>query len=217
MSPHVFADESKQHGLLFAATYVSSGELVSLRAVLNGMRQPGHRRIHFRSEADDRRKRAVRTLAEAGVRGVVYDGTAIGNPVQARQLTIGRIVDDALAARAERLVLERDDSLMKSDLAVIRAQLRKSGSDLRLRYDHLRAHEECLLSIPDAIAWCWAKGGKWRKLAEPLVADVRLVEDAERNDLRLDTRNPAHLPSGRLPGSLRRDHRPTQLQGCNAA
>jgi hypothetical protein len=184
LSPHVFADESKQHGLLVAATYVPSDDLVRLRTVLNGMRQPGHRRIHFRSEADDRRKQAVRTLVGVGVRAVVYDAAAIGNAIAARQLTIGQLVDDALAARAERLVLEQDDSLMKSDLAVIRARLRKSGSDLRLRYDHLRAHEECLLSIPDAIAWCWAKGGKWRKLAEPLVTDVRLVEDPDRADLR---------------------------------
>ena len=26
----------------------------------------------------------------------------------------------------------------------------------------MRANDELLLCLPDAIAWCWAKGGHWR-------------------------------------------------------
>ncbi len=215
MPDHVFADESKQHGLLLAAAYVPSEDLCALRTVVNALRGRGRRRMHFRSETDDRRKQAIKQFIEAGVRAVIYDATSIRDAVAARKLTVGQVVDDALAARAERLVFEADDSLVKSDEAVIREHLRKSGSDVRLRYDHHRASEECLLCVPDAIAWCWAKGGKWLRLAERLVMDVRPVLQPSPVDLRLETRNPAHLPSGRLPGSLRRDHRPTQLQGCN--
>jgi hypothetical protein len=29
--------------------------------------------------------------------------------------------------------------------------------------------------LPEAIAWCWAKGGDWRRSIEPVVADVREV------------------------------------------
>jgi hypothetical protein len=32
-----------------------------------------------------------------------------------------------------------------------------------LRYEHRRAAAEQLLTLPDAIAWCWAKGGDWRR------------------------------------------------------
>jgi hypothetical protein len=32
-----------------------------------------------------------------------------------------------------------------------------------------------LLAIPDAIAWCWAKGGDWRRRIESVVTDVREV------------------------------------------
>lgn len=38
-----------------------------------------------------------------------------------------------------------------------------------LRYEHRRAREELFLAIPDAIAWCWARGGTWRQRVEPVV------------------------------------------------
>ncbi|SBT63129.1 hypothetical protein GA0070622_0072 [Micromonospora sediminicola] len=47
--------------------------------------------------------------------------------------------------------------------------------DGRLRYDQLRAHEECLLAIPDALAWCWAKGGRWRNSIRRMVSESRQV------------------------------------------
>jgi hypothetical protein len=45
----------------------------------------------------------------------------------------------------------------------------------RLRYEHQRASAEQLLAIPDAIAWCWVKGGHWRRQIEPAVTSVRTV------------------------------------------
>ncbi|WP_431933327.1 hypothetical protein [Micromonospora sp. RP3T] len=45
----------------------------------------------------------------------------------------------------------------------------------RLRYDHLRAHEDHLLALPDAIAWSWARGGEWKAMARPMVDEVRPV------------------------------------------
>lgn len=52
------------------------------------------------------------------------------------------------------LVLERDDSVFELDRKVLYRAVRQSeGGDLR--YEHLRAREEPLLVIPDAIAWCW--------------------------------------------------------------
>jgi hypothetical protein len=39
----------------------------------------------------------------------------------------------------------------------------------------MRAYEESLLAIPDAIAWSWAKGGHWRARVSEIVTDVRKV------------------------------------------
>jgi hypothetical protein len=72
---------------------------------------------------------------------------------------------------AARLVLELDESVLQSDRRIIGERLAKANCH-DLRYEHQRAHEEGLLAIPDAVAWCWAKGGNWRKAAEDIVTEV---------------------------------------------
>jgi hypothetical protein len=52
---------------------------------------------------------------------------------------------------------------------------RAAGCRETLRYEHRRAASEMLLAVPDAVAWCWAKGGDWRRRIEPVVTDVRDV------------------------------------------
>jgi hypothetical protein len=39
-----------------------------------------------------------------------------------------------------------------------------------LLYEHLKPHEEPLLWVPDAVAWCYGNGGDWRRRVAPLVA-----------------------------------------------
>jgi hypothetical protein len=51
----------------------------------------------------------------------------------------------------------------------------EAGCRETLRYAHRRAASELLLAVPDAIAWCWAKGGHWRRRVERIVTDVREV------------------------------------------
>jgi hypothetical protein len=64
---------------------------------------------------------------------------------------------------------------MEADRRWLYQRVREAGCTETLRYRHLRAHEEPLLAIPDAVAWCWAKGGEWRSRVEPLVEHVREV------------------------------------------
>ncbi|MGL4744107.1 MAG: hypothetical protein ACRCXL_06915 [Dermatophilaceae bacterium] len=45
----------------------------------------------------------------------------------------------------------------------------------RVVYHHRRRHKEHMLAVPDAIAWCWAKGGNWRHRITPVIAQVREV------------------------------------------
>jgi hypothetical protein len=53
---------------------------------------------------------------------------------------------------------------------------RAAGCRDTLRYEHRRASAEQLLAIPDAIAWCWANGGDWRR--RPADDPARTVEPA---------------------------------------
>lgn len=84
------------------------------------------------------------------------------------------VADAAAEAGETRLVLEQDDSLLRWDSQRLIEFARAAGCRDRLRYDHLHASAEQLLVVPDAVAWCWARGGQWRRRVEPI---VRLVRD----------------------------------------
>jgi len=92
----------------------------------------------------------------------------------ARAACLRRLVDDAAHQGDTLLVLEQDDSLLDWDRRRLYALARDAQLPL-LRYEHRRASAEPLLAIPDAIAWCWAKGGDWRRRIEPAVTTVRNV------------------------------------------
>lgn len=77
-----------------------------------------------------------------------------------------------LAGRCDRLVLESDESQDARDRRDLVDLTRAAGCRDSLRYEHLRAAQEPLLSVPDVVAWSWARGGEWRRRASVLVADV---------------------------------------------
>ena len=91
---------------------------------------------------------------------------------QSRPLTGNGSVADAAETAATRLVIERDDSLLTHDRQTLYEAVAKAGCGDTLRYEHLRAHEECLLSVADAVAWCWSHRSIWRERVKRIVTDV---------------------------------------------
>jgi hypothetical protein len=172
MNAHVFVDESKARGLLLAAAVIPPEELARMRKLVDSLRLPRQRRIHFTAESDARRKIILTALAGAGTRAIVYDASAYKDIKRARDTALSRLVDDSAKLGARMLVIERDDQSEASDRAIIRSRAEIAGCLDQLRYVHKRSHEECLLSIPDAVAWTWAKAGHWRQRVEGIVAEV---------------------------------------------
>ncbi|HWG64170.1 MAG TPA: hypothetical protein VG253_20970 [Streptosporangiaceae bacterium] len=172
MSAHLFADESKARGLVLVAAAVMPRDLAPMRALVDSLRLPRQRRLHFSSERDDRRKQIINRFTAAGVGAVVYDASGWRDAKAARDAAVARLADDAAKMGASLVILERDDSAVEADRRIIRERLLHAGCHDRVSYDHRRAHEECLLAIPDAIAWCWAKGGRWRERSERLLREV---------------------------------------------
>jgi hypothetical protein len=162
LSAHVFVDESKFRGYLLAAAIVPAADLTRLRKLVESLRMPRQRRIHFTTESDSRRKLILSRLAEAGTHAEIYDASGYARFQQARDAAMTCLVDDAAKAGTAMLVIECDDQAVSSDRAIIRARAERAGCLDTFRYAHKRAHEECLLAIPDAMAW--AKGGKGRLL-----------------------------------------------------
>ena len=72
------------------------------------------------------------------------------------------------ASTAHRLVVERDESTYDFDRRTLTAAVRQHECRDTLRWDLLARKEDPLLWVPDAVAWCWVRGGHWRRLIAEL-------------------------------------------------
>ncbi len=176
MSGHVFVDETKRRGYLLVAGVVSPEDLDPLRRSLRGLVLPGQRRLHMNDENDSRRRSIATAIAVSGVQATIYDaGRRYRNERERRAACLRALVADAAGRGNGMLVLEQDDSLVRWDNQQLIEFTRAAGCRNTLRYEHRRAAAELALAMPDAIAWCWAKGGDWRRRVEPVVTTVREV------------------------------------------
>src|ERR1700733_15655962 len=105
MNAHVFVDESKARGLLLAAAVVPAQELASLRRLIDSLRLPWQRRIHFTAESDPRRKIILAALQDAHTQVTIYDATSHKSVKNARDAAVTRLVDDAAKIGAQMLVI----------------------------------------------------------------------------------------------------------------
>ncbi len=166
---HVFVDESKHRDYLLVAGVVVPSDLDAVRRTLRGLVMPGQRRLHMAKERDRRRRHIVDAIVAGGVTATVYDaGGGDRDELAAREACLRAVVVDAAVRSSPMLVLEQDDSLLWWDQQRLIEITREVGCRETLRYEHRRAREEMLLAIPDAIAWCWARGGHWRQQVEPV-------------------------------------------------
>jgi integrase len=66
----------------------------------------------------------------------------------------------------------RDETLVSFDNRQLIEFTRAAHCRDTLHYEHRSTKTELLLGIPDAIAWCWAKGSPWRQQIDLAVARV---------------------------------------------
>ncbi|WP_243727105.1 hypothetical protein [Actinocrispum wychmicini] len=169
----MFVDETKARGVLLTAAAVHPADLAAARRAIRGLVMPGQRRIHFIQENDGRRKMILDRIAEFSPLATIYDGSALPRRRQ-REACLRELVTDLVIQDARMLVLERDDSIVDMDNRVLYARIHEVNC-VKLRYEHLRTHEEPLLAIPDAIAWCWQRGDPWRQRVREMVVGVRTL------------------------------------------
>lgn len=173
MNGHVFVDETKNRNYLMVAAVAVPADLTQLRQTVKGLLLPGQRRIHMATESVRRKKIIADTIAGTGVRATIFDaGTSHLDERSARRACLREVVAHAAGLGASRLVLERDDSLLVHDKQWLVEITRELNCRDFLRYEHARAAQEQLLAVPDVIAWCWAKGGDWRRRIEPVLVKV---------------------------------------------
>jgi len=176
VNAHIFVDETKQRGYLLVASVVPSGELDAVRKILRGLVLPGQRRLHMNDENNQRRHAIADAINASGIHSTIYDaGRRYRSERDRRAACLLALVTDIARLGDTMMILEQDDTLIASDRKLLYGASRVAGCVDTLRYEHRRAASEQLLAVPDAIAWCWAKGGDWRRRIELAVTAVRHV------------------------------------------
>lgn len=171
-APHVYVDEAKTQHLLLTAASLPPERLAQARRALRSLLMPGQRRPHFHRESDRQRKKTLDGITGFTPALTVYDGGDHPRQRQ-REICLRALMADLAARDTRMLVLERDEKTLHLDEVVLAEQKRRLQCP-QLRYEHMRAREEPLLAIPDAIAWCWQRGGPWKARVRELVTEVRV-------------------------------------------
>lgn len=156
---------------------VEDGDVDDLRTLMRGLVLKGQRRVHMKKEGVARKHAVAAAICGAGVTATVYDAGRYHDELAVRARCLAALVADLTAGGGNDtlVVLEQDDSLVGWDRRQLYALTRAARHAGALRYEHRRGGTEPLLAVPDAIAWCWAKGGGWRRRIAPAVTSARHV------------------------------------------
>jgi hypothetical protein len=103
--------------------------------------------VHFQAESDPFRRKFLAVICELQISARIYVAGGRSD-LSARRAILTRLVGDAVAMGAERLVLERDDSTRVHDERIIKAERSRLRAADSFRFDHLRSTEDPLLWIP---------------------------------------------------------------------
>lgn len=176
ITDHIYVDETKRRDYLLVASVHATTDLASLRAVVRGLLLPRQRYLHMKDEKDGRKRTIAEAFIAAGVKATIYRATSpmYRTERERRAACLRTLVYDH-AGTDTRIVLDQDDTMLSWDNQHLIEYTRIAGCRDTLHYEHKRPHADALLAIPDAIAWCWAKGGNWQQLITPTVSAVRDV------------------------------------------
>ena len=172
-----YADESiRGRDYIMCVSLIPSSDARTARRKLRGLAARGQRRIHFATESDKRRRALLSQIATVGTSSVIYVARH-RDQVAARSAIVEVVTADLLTSGVTFFVLESREGQDHRDRAIIAGEL----GTLRpppFGYTHRTPGGEPLLWVPDAVAWAWGRGNKWRTTIRELglVIDTKRVE-----------------------------------------
>lgn len=175
-SRHIYVDETKQKDYLLVASVHVADDIDTVRGIIRDLLLPGQRYLHMKDENDGRKRTIAAALVAADIKATVYRaGSNHRTHNQRRAACLDGLIQDHTQGPETLLVIDRDDTLVNTDRKVLYQAVRTRGRSDSIHYEHRSNKTELLLAVPDAIAWCWAKGGEWRTLIRAAVSEVREV------------------------------------------
>lgn len=160
-----FADESMRQlpdgstVYVMAAAVLPEPQCEAVRTLMRGLLLPRQVRLHWRDEGQERRRKIVDAIAEAGVHSLVVVGARLDPARQerGRRQALRHLLWELDARSVEHLLLEsRQSSQDRDDRVAIGGMRNARVVTRRLRVDHGRPVQEPLLWLPDAV--CGAVG-----------------------------------------------------------
>lgn len=162
----VFVDESKANSYILAATATSNRTRRDSEKALRSLLKPGQRRIHFKSESNDRRRLILANMCDLELSSYVWMVSGVADKT-GRPLCMEALARAVMKSQVRSIVIERDESLVSADRRVI-AQVMREHQHADVTYSHVEPQSSPLLWVSDAVAWSVAKGGDWRRRIAPL-------------------------------------------------
>jgi hypothetical protein len=170
MTVHAFVDESRRNSMYYiAAAIVAPAQLAQTRKAMRSLLLPGQREIHFCKEIPRRRRAIADYIARLPVEVEIYYRRCDGHDEPARQACLRRLVDNLLARRAGRLVIDSRQDRDAHDRHTLYDATEKWLQVPELVYEHMSSNRDELLWIADVAAWCYRTGGDWRDRIRPIV------------------------------------------------
>ncbi len=166
----LYVDESKSKGYTMVAAVVVPGDAAALRQEIRKLIVSG-RRIHFTKESPQHKRKILSRLTELGVQAHVFHCDSKNDAI-GRENCLIRLVAHAAEHAHTRIVLERDESIDKTDRRILYREVNNRGLGNSLSYELEQAQQEPLLWIADAIAWSYTKGGDWKRRAGALIVST---------------------------------------------
>jgi EAL domain-containing protein (putative c-di-GMP-specific phosphodiesterase class I) len=120
--------------------------------------------LHFKSENARRKKLIVKLMRGLNCQLVVVKCRT--PQASARLCALNSLVTSDLASSCARIVLELDETVRVKDNAYLKQQSRLA------EWDHKQRHEEPLLWVADAVAWCVNRGGEWERMVRPMIVET---------------------------------------------
>lgn len=158
-------DESKEKKFLLCVAEIDRQTAPAARKALNKSRMKSQADIHFISERPSRKKQILKNMSQIEFKVTNFSVEGLSEN-EARTKCLDALIDGLNPKLSYGLIIEQDDYKVQTDKKTIRDALIKKGMNLQVEYRHEKSRSECLLWIPDSIAWCSAKGGVWKKELE---------------------------------------------------
>jgi hypothetical protein len=165
----LFIDESFRNNYIMVGHLVPLANLTRLRKALKSNVLSGQRSIHFVKESDSRRKYLLSQFRKLGCQTIKVEIAGLDHR-NARQSALEALLAIADEFQISNFVLELDETTFLADRATLN-NYNIAAEKGEITFEFKARHEEPLLWLADAVAWCLGRGGVWRSRVDPLLAD----------------------------------------------